>query len=243
MNHTHASIVLSLLSVATCSYADFITLDYLGHGRGSFQSIQVEGSYDWNDGSAGEYYYLDCSEKVWTLGDEGERFSHCIQIYAGIPEGSSTYEIVDIADAPGSPPWPGMMGQLKAVLLQDLYAEWVDPATGTVYSSAEEEAVVTAFQILTWEITHENYSASSVDEMAQQVDLELGAIKWASDGGVVANYVTDMISLLRDGDWSSAPIVGLSSDVAQDQAFYVPGPGILFGMGVGLTGLPRRRRH
>lgn len=243
MKYQIATAVLPLLTAAPFAQADFITLDYLGHGRGSFQSVQVESAYNWDEIAYGESYYLDCSEQLWAQAGQDTTISHCVQVYTGIPDGSSIFEVVDIADAPGSPPWPGMMGELKATLLEDLFAEWVDPLTGGVYDSAKDEATATAFQILTWEITHENFSATSVDDMAQQIDLDRGAIKWSSTGGEVSDIVTDMVALLQDGSWSSAPIVGLTSESVQDQALYVPGPGVLLAMGLGGVVGSRRRRN
>ena len=54
----------------------------------------------------------------------------------------------------------------------------------------------------------------------------------------------DMVELLGfDGEWNSAPIDGLSSAFAQDQAMYVPAPGVLAAVGIGVAGRTRRRRR
>jgi hypothetical protein len=223
-------------------------LEYAGHGRGSFQNVQVQGDLLWDDATESTYNWINCSENLWSdLGVVGGgTITHCIEIYAGIPDGLTSFDVVDLAQAPDDA-WPGPMGDIRAELMQGLFFDWINPLSGGVAEGPESNALATAFQLVAWEISHERFEASSAQDMAMQMDLELGAIKWQEGSGAlgvtVDEYVTDMIELLRIGEYGLAGVNGLVSDSAQDQAIYVPAPGVLGLFGFGLVGSRRRRRN
>ena len=245
MKNRAIAVALPALYCAVTAHAELsVTVNYDGAGRGSYQSVQVKGSLNWDDATQANYYNLNSREHLWSGNDGSAYITYCVQIYAGIPEGETTFDIVDIEEAPESP-WPGAMGPIRSTLLESMFAAWVDPMTGGVYdqgSSSASNDLATAFQLLTWEVTHESFEASSAEEMVDQIDFDRGAIKWASDGAGVQLYMTEMIDLLQTDVFESAPIVGLVSDTAQDQALYVPAPGVLAILGMGLFGTARRRR-
>lgn len=246
MKYRTSVVALSALMCAVTAHGELsITVDYDGEGRGSYQSVQVKSSFDWDDATQSQYYYLNSTEHLWT-GLDGESYiTHCIEVYAGIPDGDTSFKVVDIEDAPQDA-WPGEMGDIRATVLEALFAVWVDPNTGGVFdqgSASASDDLAAAFQLMTWEITHENFEAASAEQMVDQMDFTLGAIKWESDGSGVQQYVTSMFDLLQTDVFDSAPIVGLTSGTSQDQALYIPAPGVLAAFGIGFLGSFRRRRN
>ena len=168
-------VALSALMCAVTAHGELsVTVDYDGEGRGSYQSVQVKSSFDWDDATQSQYYYLNSTEHLWT-GLDGESYiTHCIEVYAGIPDGETTFKVVDIEDAPQDA-WPGEMGDIRATVLESLFAVWVDPNTGGVFdqgSASDSDDLAAAFQLMTWEITHENFEATSAVQMvAQLIDM------------------------------------------------------------------------
>ena len=246
MDHARTYVGLLALSLAPVLHAEVsLELTSLGDGRGSTQQVQVRGELLWDDPTEYDYNGLGCHEKLWSDASGAGVITHCIEIHASIPDGVSNFDVVDLADAPGGG-WPGPMGALRAELLEGLFAEWIDPLTGGVTGGAGQEARATAFQLMTWEITHESFEASTTNEMADQLDFTLGAIKWRSRGDdfdtAVESYATEMIDLLRLGNLGSGPVAGLVSESGQDQAMYVPGPGAGALLAAAL-GVGRRRRR
>ena len=98
----------------------------------------------------------------------------------------------------------------------------------------------TAFQILIWEITHEQFSAQDADGMIAQIDLELGALQWNSDSANITNYANAMIDSL--GEFRDADLIGLTNPEAQDQVSMIPAPGCLFLLSLSAIETRRTRR-
>ena len=81
--------------------------------------------------------------------------------------------------------------------------------------------------------------------MVGQITFEFGAIQRQFDGSgpdVVGDYVTQMISSLSDGPLEHAELVGWTEENAQDQARYIPAPGVFMAVAGGLAFTRRRRR-
>jgi len=245
LNHSSYYVALCALSAAVSAHAGFtLDLEYEGHGRGSFQNVQVQGDLLWNDATEFSYNWINCSENLWSDLAGDMAITHCIEVHAGISDGMTGFDVVDLAMAP-SGGWPGPMGVVRAELMQGLFFDWINPLTGGVAEGPESNALATAFQLVAWEISHERFDATSAQDMAMQMDMSLGAIKWQEQSGAfgvtVDEYVTDMIELLRVGEYGFAAVDGLVSDSAQDQAIYVPTPGVLALLGIGALGNRRRR--
>lgn len=249
MKNIYPLAAVAALSVAFGAQAEAVLdLEYQGFGLYSSQRVMVKGSLDWNDDGATEEHWwknLKTGDHRW-LDDAGAAVvTHCIEIYANIPDGTTSFDVVNIADAPDSS-FPGEMGLQRSIVLQDLFSRWIDPSTGAVGGGV---AMATAFQLLTWEITHERFGVdATADEIKDRVSLDMGGIRWTADDELldleVHEFVVDMVDLLGfDGEWHSAPIDGLSSEFAQDQAMYVPAPGVLAAVGIGVAARMRRRRR
>ena len=235
--------VALLLTCAT--HADLVVqLD--GYGYGGYQNVAVNAQYEWDAHTGTEQYYnLRTFEHYWSSESSDEVYlTHCIQIYRGVDLGGIyDFDVVDIQDAPNSPPWPGEMGDVRATLLRDLYSRWVDPSRGGIYGGTGADARASAFQLVAWEITHENFTAKTAADMLTQISFDFGAIQWQSDGGMVKDYVFDMVSTLGEGGWLYSDLDGWTSNDSQDQSRYVPAPAVLSMFGMGFSGLIRRRRR
>jgi len=224
--------------LATCAaQADLeIDLHFDGYGRGGYEQVAVDLSLLWDeqDASGTSYYNLKTFEHLWT-GPSGENYiSQCIEVYQGIdPDQTYTWKISDVSNDP-----------LKKSVLEDLYSRWIDPLTGGVDASATNNSIVSAFQIMVWEITHENFVATTNDELKDQIRITEGAIQWDPAGDTeTENYFLEMYDSLGEGGWQAVNVNGWRNGTAQDQANYqIPAPSVLALMGFGMAGIARRRR-
>ena len=235
-------------------HADVQNVTLVQLGAGSFQRVAVKGANTWNTTSGDENFYnLRTFEHEWVFNDgdneESSYITHCVEIYQGVSVGADyLYESVAIESVPERPNsgWPGNMGEERARLLRDLYAGWANPSTGGVNGSeSERDAIASAFQLMVWEITHENFDAVVAEDMVGQITFEFGAIQRQFDGSgqdVVGDYVTQMIASLSDGPLQDAELVGWTEENAQDQARYIPAPGVMMTLAGGLAFSRRRRR-
>ena len=148
--------------------------------------LPIKGANDWNVATGQENFYnLRAFEHEWTWNDSSNQsasyITHCVEIFQSVSVGSDyVFEVVAIEDVPERPNsgWPGNMGDERARLMRDLYADWANPATGGVNGSAgERDSIASAFQLMIWEITHENFSAVTAEGMVDQISFDLGAIQ------------------------------------------------------------------
>jgi hypothetical protein len=98
---------------------------------------------------------------------------------------------------------------------------------------------------MVWEITHENFEAVLAEDMISQISFDLGAIQRQFTGSgqdTVGDYVTQMTASLSDGPLEDADLIGWTEENAQDQARFIPAPGVLLAFAGGMAVLGRRRR-
>jgi hypothetical protein len=249
-------IALSALCCSSSLVADvFEDVTLASYGAGSLQSVAVKAANDWDVATGQENFYnFRTFEHEWVWNDSSNQSSsyitHCVEIFQGVSVGSDyIFEVVPVEDVPERPnsSWPGSMGDERARLMRDLYADWANPSTGGVNGSAgERDSIASAFQLMIWEITHENFSAVNAEGMIDQISFDLGAIQRqfvGSSQDMVGDYLEQMMESLSDGPLKDADLVGWSESSAQDQSRYVPSPGVLLALagGIGLAG--RRRRN
>ena len=106
MNKRIVYLALPALLVTSVAKADLVVqLD--SYGFGSHEQVAVNHQYAWDTYTGMELFYnLRTSEHLWYGADTGETYlTHCIQIYRGVDMGGVyAFDVVDIEDAPNSPP-------------------------------------------------------------------------------------------------------------------------------------------
>jgi hypothetical protein len=194
---------------------------------------------------------IKAGERVWTNQYGREMITYCIQVFETAPVGETiTFsQTTDLTTVPDAPPSPGPMAGFQVNLVQDLYSRFIDKKTGEIASGTsldgfDYSVASSAFQLVLWEIVHENFEASSVEEASDQLSLEMGAFQANSiDEATLA--ASTIINELGEDGWGSIgeKLVGLSSPTKQDQLTVVPlpAPVLLAGLGLLGVGLVRRR--
>lgn len=236
-----------LIASAICLPAN-AELDLLleGYGFGSGQKLGYNTANLWDSSDDNvNYYQINATQHQWVdaATQQGGLSTYCIQVYLGVDLGESyQFEVTPISGSPVAPPAPGPMGAVRAEVLEDLYAR---------YSGLDDNDVVaTAFQMMVWEITHENFTATDAAGLVDQISLDLGAFRWNGQGTLgeggqaeVDEIFGTMRSVLGTGGFLDADLVGLTNPTAQDQVLQVPAPaGALLLSGL-LAGGRRRRRN
>ena len=192
---------------------------------------------------------IKAGERVWTNQYGREMTTYCIQVFEGASVGDTvTYtQTTDLTTVPEAPPAPGPMAGFQVNMVQDLYSRFIDGktgkiATGTSLDAFDYSVASSAFQLVLWELVHENFDATSADEAVDQVSMSMGAFQAENDATEATSAI--IAELGQDG-WGSIGdnLVGLSSPNMQDQLTVVPLPTPLLLAGIGLigAGIVRRR--
>lgn len=166
----------------------------------------------------------------------------CVEVAENFPDDPITYDVTEPSLVPEESP-PGPMGDTRLSLVKDLYANFYDDAvTGdgdTSYGNTADEAA--AFQLVLWEITHENFTGSTASQMKDQMFIEKGAFAITSFANSnILGIANNMIAALGSG--SAFELFGFSNPTNQDLLVVVPSPAIAGLAGLGLAGMRRRRR-
>ena len=180
----------------------------------------------------------------------GTMSTFCVEIAEGFPDDPIDYTIADLTSVPEETP-PGNMNANQSIMMQDLYNRYyVDVATqdGGGESFGDYTNEQAAFQLVIWEISHENFNTTSLDDMKAELSIELGAMQITEDtsgSGIIA-IASSMISALGTGGWwydnSNPWVYGGTNPNNQDLLIVVPSPAIAALAGLGLVGMRRRRR-
>ena len=153
----------------------------------------------------------------------------CVEMNEGFPDDPITYTVTELTGVPEETP-PGNMSQMKADYMSDLYARWYALARPV------NEDLMAAFQLVVWEISHENWTTKS------DLDITVGAMSITDyNNANVLDYAIDMIDSL-DGTMRMDSVLGLTNPSNQDMLIVVPSPAIAGLAGLGLAGMRRRRR-
>lgn len=185
----------------------------------------------------------------------GQIQGFCVEINEGFPDDPISYNVVDPTGVPEESP-PGNMSANQSQMMQDLFRRYYnstvnrDGASWTDYSNN-----AAAFQLVVWEISHENFSSSDLSGMKAELDISLGAfvVTDATNGdaaaaSTVSGIASSMIAALGNGGWQSySSLLGATNGSSgnndnQDFLFVVPSPAIAALAGLGLVGMRRRRR-
>lgn len=247
------TVLLALTALGCCvsAHAEIYDVTMEPYGAGKRQLVSANGSYAWDFTSGDEVYYnVRAVEHLWL--EEGALdpiYTHCVEIYQSVDPGNQySFESTAIENVPQRDGWPGEMGAVRAQLVEDLYANYINPLTGGVYETGIDPGLDindygAAFQIMLWEITHENFSSGAdAFEMAAQISFDMGAIQSEADSSVLT-VLSNMFATLNDGALDSANLEGWTNPSAQDQSrLVIPGAGTLAGLAIMLPMTRRRRR-
>ena len=182
----------------------------------------------------------------------GQIAAFCVEINEGFPDDPITYTLTEPTDVPEEDP-PGNMSANQSAMMQDLYArnyaDVSDTSNDDSWSDSSDENA--AFQLVIWEISHENFSSTDLDGMKAELNLTLGALV-ATDmsNNNVATIASSMIAGLGEGGWRTmSNLLGATNNSSgtpgvgnQDLLIVVPSPAIAALAGLGLVGMRRRRR-
>ena len=137
------------------------------------------------------------------------------------------------------------MSEVQTGMVEDMYSRFINGRTGKLQEgtaltdSFDYATASAAFQLVLWEISHEDITADSLDAAKDQLLMDLGAFRAAE-----ATEATELIiSALGEDGWESHEgIIGLHSATAQDQLMVVPLPTPIILAGIGLAGVVAVRR-
>jgi hypothetical protein len=245
----YALALASTAAIGAVAHADLI-VTYDGVGSGLRQDVSYT-NQSWDQTTGEEFFYnVGAFERLWTTESGDSVITWCIEIFQGISVGQVVdFDIVDTADAPSGPGNPGPMGEAQAQVLEDVFARWIDPATGGIQTGGTaggSDSRAAAFQLVVWEITHENFTATDRDGVLAQISLASGGLQanLTDDGGDgVAFWVDQIIASIGADGWLESDLLGLVDPQAQDQVILVPAPGALALLGLGSFAAVRRRRR
>ncbi len=134
------------------------------------------------------------------------------------------------------------LGGVRAALLSDLFARWIDPATNRVVGPhASRTTISAAFQLVIWEIAHENLGTDDASVARGRMTLGLGAFQ-ADASTATASAFTEIVGSLGAGGLLGGGLEVLANPVAQDQIRAVPAPGAAFALLAAMVAPLRRRR-
>lgn len=218
--------VLALIAASGAASAAMIDLDYLGIvGGNNATRARIDGNT----------YLAGHMTHMITSGDRaGQSFNtFCIEVGEYATNGSATYEIIDLADAPNPGSYYGQAraDAVNAIVANAVAMGWIDNKLQAISSneSANLERMG-AIQAAIWEALGHDFGESH----------------WRTDDGLAARYA----ELLNENTFdSSLRLQGLRAVVAQgqqDMLYVVPVPAAAFaGLGLlgGLAGVRTIRRR
>jgi hypothetical protein len=244
--------LLAAASIGTSASAGFepgdsITVSRIGTAPGRAIRYSFDTTRNWDAISNGADYFGLAGVNTFAVQGGGEIYCFCVEMNEGFVDDPIVYDVVDIDAVPEHNP-PGNMTFAKQTLMQDLYARHYD-SIGTIgdyegsWSDASDRAA--AFQLVVWEISHENFS-SDTDAMTanSEMSIILGAMAFTDYYSTNVLAIADeMINSLGDGGYMAySKLLGLSNADNQDMLIVVPSPAIAGLAGLGLAGMRRRRR-
>lgn len=240
MNRITTGIVSAAIGLTAMSASAGITASYVGYGAFQTHGVGYASNLGWDSSAAVTMFNLKLAEHKWEVGGSTV-YSWCAQLYQGVTAGSVyAFDVVELEQAPQSPPAPGAMGVAKAALLRDAMSRYLDSTGRVAATVGTSDAASAAFCALAWEIIHENVSTTDAEIAKARLSLSTGAFR-ASLTGEAASIFSAMVENLGVGGYRYVAAEGWNSPTAQDQFRLVPAPGALALLG--LAGIASRRRR
>ena len=241
MNHRITTgIVSAAIGLTAMSASAGISASYVGYGSFQTHGVGYSSGLAWDSSAVVTMFNLKLAEHKWEVGGSTV-YSWCAQLYQGVTAGSVyAFDVVELEQAPQSPPAPGAMGVAKATLLRDAMSRYLDSAGRVASTLGSPDAGSAAFCALAWEIIHENVSTTDAEVAKARLSLSTGAFR-ANLTGESSAIFSMMVENLGVGGYRYVAAEGWNSPTAQDQFRLVPAPGALALLG--LAGVAARRRR
>jgi hypothetical protein len=243
--------LLAATSVCTSASAGFEPGDVLTVSRlGTSPSQAIRFNYDssrmWDGVATGTDYFGLAGINSFQTTSGGIINTFCVEMNEGFVDDPIVYTVTDLGGVPEDSE-PGPMSSAKQTLMKDLYARYYDSSTAQIDGGTLENARnrAAAFQLLVWEISHENFSSTTDANTALlEMSIFIGAMAFTNTANAeVALMADSMIANLGDGGFMNYfNLRGLTSPNNQDMLIVVPTPAIAGLAGLGLVGMRRRRR-
>jgi hypothetical protein len=230
-----------LSSLCSASAYGSLTATYLGRGNNENASLAYNAAQSWDNANAVNFNAAKLAELKWDV--EGTTYyTFCVQIYQGLAVGTTyVFDVVALEDVPNSPPNPGPMGALKAMVLRDAMTRWLGSDSRVIASAGAGSSASAAFNALVWEITHDNFATADAGVLVSRMSLSTGAFR-ANLSAAALSIFNTMVASLGQGGWLSTESEGWRNSSAQDQVRVVPGPAALALAAIAGVSARRRRR-
>ncbi len=234
-NQIGAVCTQAVLAVAACGLtanaanASFsATLN--GYSAGAYVDCGYNSNLAWDSSAGVSLWSIKSFQHDFTRTDTGaEVLTWCVELYDGVQVGSTyLWDEVATEDVPANGT-PGPMGALKASVISDLFARWIDPVTGFIIGDlVDRNAKSAAFQLAVWEISHENFDTATAGALVSEMSLSLGAFR-SAPSAAETGWFDAIRGSLGVGGFQTSPVYGLTNPDAQDQLMLppVPAPGAI----------------
>jgi hypothetical protein len=163
------------------------------------------------------------------LFNDGAIDGFCIELEQEVSNNAAPYSFQTFDERPVD---TYERGRLLSSLFQQHYQEVVE---------TDSNSMAAAFQIMVWELTHENFT--SYEEARNQIAIDLGAVQFADFSNDALEHFLQMKDDIFVAEYPSGVAV-LHNDQYQDfVTLVVPSPPALALAGVALAVRNRRRRR
>ena len=233
------------LAVSPSAKADFdLTFDNLVEYEAVYYTYDSSGSLAWD--SAGRNMTSFAQAGMLSFND-GDIKGFCIELNEAVADGPELYEYQEFGFGPDD--YQSPLGE-DAVRLNErmayvsgIFELFYLDAMATNFASA-------AFAMMTWELTHENFTEGDSSDWKNQVSLTSGALQFDEYSAQAAVFFNEMKAVLFRHDLES--ILALNNDALDPstsgyQDFVVrneiPAPSALVLAGIVGLGARRRRRR
>ena len=163
------------------------------------------------------------------LFNDGAMDGFCIELEQEISDNANPYSLQTFDERPAQ---IYQRGRLLNGLFQQYYQQVVE---------SDSNAMAAAFQVMTWELTHENFS--SISEARNQASIETGAVQFTD----LSDDAVAFFMLMQNDLFVSANTNGIA--VLHNEQFQdfvtqvIPAPSAIALAGFALTACIRRRRR
>ena len=225
MRYVHALTTAATLAVMSNTLTADIEVGYSGMAAYEQIRYSYDSSVNWDSANRP-------TEKSAFSGrlkfNGGDFYGFCIELLQPVSSDVQVYELETFSDQP-SPLFE--RGGLVASLFDQYYSD---------VSSSGSRELASAFQMMVWELSHENFTSAS--DATSQISLSEGATQFAEYSNEAEMYF-DMMASSLDYTASSDGIQILANDEFQDfVSVTIPGPSVLMLCGIGVALGNRKRR-